>query len=332
MRILAAILLIGALSGAAHAQIVNPGGGGAGTNVTVVNPVDGGLNVKVNCVVGCAGGTFNNNADGVATSATNGQSAAWLYAYNGATWDRLRDDANKNLLINFGTGATLPTGSNTIGAVTQASGPWTVGLNATPSIANGNGVVPAVGGTAVSTSNPMPSSGSYFTNVVSSVLTRASDTTAYTANTTVCLLKSVTACAPLTISIAQTNAGKGLITRISLLKSGATTTNANFTIWLFSAAPGVASPAQYDNVSYTGPRIADMPNYIGSAVCATPVATSDTSAGVWYDCSLSNPNTSGALVFQALAGSTNVDALISVNAAYTPVSAETFTAYVSGIY
>ena len=231
MRILAAILLIGALSGAAHAQIVNPGGGGAGTNVTVVNPVDGGLNVKVNCVAGCT-----------------------------------------------------------------------------------------------------PASGSYFTNVASSVLTRASDTTAYTVNTTVCLLKSVTACAPLTVSIAQTNAGKGLITRISLLKSGVTTANANFTIWLFSAAPGVASPAQYDNVSYTGPRIADMPNYIGSAVCATPVATSDTSAGVWYDCTLSNPNTAGALVFQALSGSTNVDALISVNAAYTPVSAETFTAYVSGIY
>jgi len=33
-----------------------------------------------NCGTGCSstGGTFNNNADGVATSTTNGQSAAWL--------------------------------------------------------------------------------------------------------------------------------------------------------------------------------------------------------------------------------------------------------------
>ena len=184
----------------------------------------------------------------------------------------------------------------------------------------------------VSIASSITSTGSYFYNTTSSVLTRASDTTAYTANTTVCLLKSTTACAPITIGIASTNAGKGLITRVSLLKSGSTTTNASFTIWLYSAAPTTSTPTQYDNVAYTGPRAADMPNYIGSAVCATPVATSDTSAGVWYDCTLSNPNTAGALVFQSLAGSTNLNALISVNAAYTPVSAETFTAYVSGIY
>ena len=128
MRITAAIFFIGALSGAAHAQIVNPGGGGAGTNVTIVNPVDGGLNVKVNCVVGCAGGTFNNNADGVATSATNGQSAAWLYAYNGTTWDRLRDDASKFLYVNIGAGSIANTGFNALqgGAANAAGNPFYV--------------------------------------------------------------------------------------------------------------------------------------------------------------------------------------------------------------
>ncbi len=195
----------------------------------------------------------------------------------------------------------------------------------------------------VSTTNPMPVTGtgaggasivtgSYFYNAASSTLTRASNTTAYSANETVCLNTSVTACAPLTVTLAQTNAGKGIINRISLLKSGSSTTNASFTVWLYSAAPGVASPAQYDATAYSGPRSADMPNYIGSASCTTATATSDTSAGVWYDCSLSNPNTSGALVFQALSGATTIDALISVTAAYTPASAETFTFYVSGIY
>jgi hypothetical protein len=53
----------------------------------------------VNCTIGCAGGTFNNNADAVANSATNGQVASWNYGFNGTTWDRLRIDANKYLLV-----------------------------------------------------------------------------------------------------------------------------------------------------------------------------------------------------------------------------------------
>ncbi len=173
---------------------------------------------------------------------------------------------------------------------------------------------------------------SYFFAQPSSTITRASNTTAYAANETVCALTSVTVCAPMTVTIAKTSAGNGLITRLSLLKSGASTTNASFTVWLFSAAPGTASPNQFDATAYSGPRTADTPNYIGAALCNTATATSDTSPGVWFDCTLSNPNAAGTMVFQALAGATTIDALISVTAAYTPASAETFTFYVSGIY
>ncbi len=74
---------------------------------------DGSGNLDVNCTVGCAGGSFNNNADAVATSATNGQTAAWLYGFNGATFDRLQVDASKFLKVNCATGcsggATTPT-------------------------------------------------------------------------------------------------------------------------------------------------------------------------------------------------------------------------------
>jgi hypothetical protein len=195
-------------------------------------------------------------------------------------------------------------------------------------------VVPTQGGAALSATNPSFAqvNGAYFTNVASSTLTRASNSTTYTANTTVCAFTSATPCAPLTIGIASANAGKGLINRVSMLKSGSTTANASFIVWLFSAAPGVATPAQFDDIAYVGPRAADMPNYIGSATCSSPTATSDTSAQTWYDCTLSNPNTSGALDFQALSGSTNINALISVTAAYAPASLETFVVYVSGIY
>lgn len=73
---------------------------------------DGSSNLLVNCAVGCAGGVFNNNADAVATSATNGQSASWLYGFNGTTWDRLRVDGSKNLNVSVAA-SVLPTGAAT---------------------------------------------------------------------------------------------------------------------------------------------------------------------------------------------------------------------------
>lgn len=100
---------------------------------------DGSSNLLINCAVGCSGGTFNNNADAIATSATNGQTAAWLYGFNGTTFDRLRVDGSKNLLV--GVNAALPAGANTIGAVTQASGPWSMNLTqvAGSAISQGHG-------------------------------------------------------------------------------------------------------------------------------------------------------------------------------------------------
>lgn len=183
---------------------------------------------------------------------------------------------------------------------------------------------------------PSPASGAYPFNVAGSTITRPNDTTAYTATSTapqtVCAAKTVTACAPGTIALAASNQGRLTISHVLLLKSGAATTNASFQIWLYSAAPGVASPTQFDATAYTGPRAADLPNFIGSATCASPLPTSDTSAQVWYECTLSNPNTAGALIAQALSGSVNVDYLLTVNGAYTPAANETFTPYVSGFY
>ena len=229
-----------------------------------------------------------------------------------------------------GTNVATVKAASTLPAATDKT--LVVGLNpGTATAGNPTGAIVTVQG--VSGGQAFPTIGSYFNNVASSTLTRAPDTTQYTANTTVCLAKTVTACVPITAAIASTNAGNGLITRVSLLKSGTATTSANFTIWMFSAAPTLTTPTQYDNVAYIGPRAADMPNYIGNAVCASPVATSDTTAGVWYDCTLSNPNTAGALVFKALSGQTYIDMLVTVNATYTPAAnSETFIAYLSGIY
>lgn len=175
------------------------------------------------------------------------------------------------------------------------------------------------------TSAYLPCNGASASLIKGSVLTRPADTTAYAANQTVCAAKTVTACIPGTIAF-----NREIINRVTLLKSGATTTNANFIIWLYSSTPTLTTPTQFDSTSYTGPRATDMPNYIGNAACATPVATSDTTAQVWYECTLSNPNTAGALNGQSGFPFGTVYYLITVTAAYTPVSAETFTPFVSG--
>lgn len=96
---------------------------GNGTAIGVKNgsnmvnlTADGSNNLNVNCTVGCSGGTSSNASDAVATSSTNGAQDAWLYGFNGTTWDRLRVDGSKNLDVNLQT--ALPAGTNLIGKTT----------------------------------------------------------------------------------------------------------------------------------------------------------------------------------------------------------------------
>lgn len=69
-----------------------------GGNMVALNGLAG--NLLVNCNVGCSGGSFNNNADNVATSATNGQAAAWGYLWDGTTWDRAPGNSTTGALVN----------------------------------------------------------------------------------------------------------------------------------------------------------------------------------------------------------------------------------------
>ena len=87
-------------------------------------------NLNVNCQVGCSGGSFNNNAEGVATSATNGQAAAWGYFFNGTTWDRARGDTTNGIWANIKT-SVLPTGAAT--SANQATEITSLGTIATNS-------------------------------------------------------------------------------------------------------------------------------------------------------------------------------------------------------
>ena len=129
-----------ALAGAALAQPVpgTPGGASGGTssnfgssfpssgtaagftfggNLASASVDAAGGNLNVNCVVGCAGGTASNASSGVATSSTNGKTNAWLYGFNGTTWDQLQVDGSKSLKVNIASGSI----ANTSFAATQST-------------------------------------------------------------------------------------------------------------------------------------------------------------------------------------------------------------------
>jgi len=91
--------------------------------------LDASNNLDVNCTVGCSGGAASNASDTVATSSTNGTQNVWLYGFNGTTWDRIRDDGSKNLMVNVNAGtvtAAQATAANlnatVVGTVTANAG------------------------------------------------------------------------------------------------------------------------------------------------------------------------------------------------------------------
>jgi hypothetical protein len=88
--------------------------------------VDASHFVDVNCQTGCAGGSASNASSGVATSSTNSQTDAWLYGFNGTTWDQLQVDASKYLNVDVQTANLAKIAGNSI--ATAASGIMKVGV------------------------------------------------------------------------------------------------------------------------------------------------------------------------------------------------------------
>lgn len=67
----------------------------------------------INCTnCSATAGTFNNNADSIATSADNGKVATWNYLFNGTTFDRVRDAKGA-----YGGGSQFPANQKGIQAV-----------------------------------------------------------------------------------------------------------------------------------------------------------------------------------------------------------------------
>lgn len=142
--------------------------------------------------------------------------------------------------------------------------------------------------------------------------TRPNDTTAYTSGDLVA--NSTTAGSVVSASLAVSPYKGGFrVRRVKLHKSGTSTTNAQFRVHLFTAAP--ASVANGDNGAFSSAGVA---SYIGSADVTIGQAFTDGAAG------FAAPAT-GSDMAGVLTNSTTIRALVEARAAYTPVAQEVFT-------
>ena len=110
-------------------SIVNMGGyytSGASPSISTGNSgrvrMDANSYLYTDCVVGCSGGSTT-PADAFSNPSTAGLSFSLLGGYNGTTWDRLRVDGSKNLLVSVN--AALPAGTNVIGHIIVDTAPTT---------------------------------------------------------------------------------------------------------------------------------------------------------------------------------------------------------------
>ena len=149
------------------------------------------------------------------------------------------------------------------------------------------------------------------TNIKAS-FTRPADTTAYTAGDLVANSTTAGAVVPLTFTRSPT-IGNLFIRRLRFYKSGTSITNASFRLHLFRAAPTFTAG---DNATAAGSGIL---NHIGAFDVTMTGALSDGSFGVGLPVTGTEIGVEGGGL-PALYGA------VQAMAAYTPASAEVFTA------
>lgn len=146
---------------------------------------------------------------------------------------------------------------------------------------------------------------------VAGAFNRPANTTAYDVGDLVADSTVAGAVNPISLSIVRVAGGSGIIRRVRLRKSGTSLANAAFRVHLFDSVPTVTNG---DNSAFVPSNVA---GYLGSADVTMTQAFSD---GAWgsSDAGFIDLNVqidAGTLAY----------ALIEARAAYTPVSAETYT-------
>lgn len=220
-----------------------------------------------------------------------------------------RNDSDNDILrkILANLRGVLSTGTGAIRAILSVGGSDVSTANPLPTST-------VVGGSAVSSSNPLPALTPDFAEVVSAnAFTRPNDTTQYGIGDLVA--NSVTAGSVVPVSFANAVRAAGEVSRlerIRIRKTGTSTTNAQFRVHLFSASPTVVNG---DNGVFTPSSVA---GWIGSLDAVVDRAGSDGAIGAGV------PVIGSSITFTIPAGTT-LFALLEARAAYTPAAQEQFT-------
>ena len=141
--------------------------------------------------------------------------------------------------------------------------------------------------------------------------TRPDDTDAYTANDLVANDTDDTLVAPMTFRSNQVGGRGGMLRRAILRKSGTGTTNADFTLLLYSAEP---TPTNGDNGAY---ETDEADSFLGAIDITVDTAFSDGAVGIAIPNVGSEINVPGEVDI--------VYGLLKAAAAYTPAAQEVFT-------
>jgi hypothetical protein len=167
------------------------------------------------------------------------------------------------------------------------------------------GLLPQFGGRLATTPPP--------TVIATASFTRPANTTAYSSGNLVANSVTAGSVVPMSWSVVRSNALLGHVTRARLQKSGTSTTNASFTLYLFTATPATITNGDGGAFSVSGSQ-----SYIGKiAITVTDVFT-DGATGIGV------PAIGSDQKFQCGGSSTQLYGLLVASAAYTPASAEVF--------
>ncbi len=169
----------------------------------------------------------------------------------------------------------------------------------------------------VAATNPLPVKSTGYTVSVQAGKTRPADTTAYAAGD----VANESTSAGTSISFAncvRANGGSGTILSAFLVSSAGQATKGSFELWLFNADPG----ADNDNAVFT-PTDAEMLTLVG-IIPFTVAYVGDATSGAGGNCIY--PSTPLSLPFVCGGSTTTLYGVLVVRNAYTPVSAEVFTA------
>jgi hypothetical protein len=152
---------------------------------------------------------------------------------------------------------------------------------------------------------------------VSANFTRPADTNVYASGDLVANSVTAASVVPLSWTVARINDSTGMIRRVRLKISGTVITNASFRVHLYQNDPSASSGiANGDNGVWSTKEA----GYLGSCDVTIDKAFTDGAEGV------GTPNNGTEINFIPKSGTQTIYGLIEARAAFTPISAEVFTA------